>query len=76
MASRSSLALCSVCVFVSFLTLGGQAVGAESGIAGKPETFFPRTITVMGEGKVSVKPDLVRLHVGVIVISGGVKSFV
>ena len=74
MPSRSSLALCSVCVIISFLTLGGQAGRAESGTAGKPEKFFPRTIAVMGEGKVNVKPDLVRLNVGVIVISPSAKE--
>ena len=73
MPSRSSLALGLVCVFVSFLTLWGQAGGEESGTVGKPETY-PRTISVMGEGKVSVKPDLVRLNVGVIVVSPSAKE--
>lgn len=39
-----------------------------------PTTALPRTITVVGEGKVSIRPDVARANIGVDVLKNSVKE--
>ncbi len=50
--------------------------GAKNVEASRPETGTLRTITVTGEGRVSVRPDVARANVGVVVTAPKVKEAV
>jgi hypothetical protein len=55
---------------VMLFRAGTPAVQAQE----PPATTLPRTITVVGEGRVSIEPDIARANIGVEVISPSVQE--
>ena len=49
-------------------------VGVANAQSTVPATTLPRTITVVGEGKVSISPDIARAQIGVEVMMASVKE--
>lgn len=82
MFQRQSVKWLSTLVLVMGLLVGAGALrafdfanatvaNAQSTI---PATTLPRTITVVGEGKVKIKPDIARANIGVEVMKSSVKE--
>lgn len=58
-------------VFRAFALSAVQVANAQSS---ESATTLPRTITVVGEGKVKIKPDIARANIGVEVVKNSVKE--
>jgi hypothetical protein len=56
--------LIAVCTVATLLILNGWSSGATAQETAEEETL-PRTITVIGEGRIKAKPDTVQINIGV-----------
>lgn len=63
--------IASLVAFQAFTFAPAQVAQAQSTV---PSTTLPRTITVVGEGKVKIKPDIARAQIGVEVMKASVKE--
>lgn len=73
--------LLSALVLVAALLIGSLAlrpawspVAVANAQSAQPATTLPRSITVVGEGKVSISPDIARAQIGVEVMMASVKE--
>lgn len=67
----------TIAVAVAFLLLGGLVLGLTfAGAPAEAQTVdsLPRTITVVGDGKVTIKPDIATTNIGVEIMASTVKE--
>ena len=80
MFQRKSLTWVSALVLLIALFTGAfrafdlSAVQIANAQSNESATSLPRTITVVGEGKVKIKPDIARANIGVEVMKNSVKE--
>lgn len=79
MKSKYHLTIMMAATAAVLLLLGGLVIGLVGfsqpvAAAQTPAGTPPRTITVVGEGKVKVKPDIAQAGIGVEIINGDVKQ--